>query len=419
MRVPRPFRRYARPFPARAVTSLQGSEEVDPREGGVTPEAVNAIWKSVEQLYDSGLHPAISLCVRRNGKVIIDRAMGHVRGNSPDDPPDAPLVQATPQTLFNLYSASKCVTAMLVHMLEERGELDINKPVAEYIPEFGKHGKDRITVRHVLVHRAGVPNVPGVKIDLETAANPKDVIALICDAKPAHGPGEKLAYHALTMGYIAGEIATRVTGLDLRTLLEREIRGPLKFSHLNYGVSAADIPRVATNAFTGAPAFPPYSWMMEKSLGLGLKEAVALSNDPRFLTGVVPSANIIATANETSRYFQMLLNGGELDGTRIMEPGTVLKAVEPQHGLEYDSFMNIPIRYGMGFMLGHKWISLYGHDTPDAFGHIGFTAVTVWADPERKIAAALMTSGKPFITPGQVLWLNVARTVSKHIPKIA
>jgi len=84
-------------------------------------------------------------------------------------------------------------------------------------------------------------------------------------------------------------------------------------------------------------------------------------------------------------------------------------AVEPQNRLEYDTFMGMPIRYGLGFMLGHRWISLYGHDTPKAFGHIGFTAVTVWADPERPLAVALMTSGKPFITPGQVLWL-------KHCP---
>lgn len=419
MHVPRPFSRYARRFPPSAVTSLEGSAEVDPREGGVTPEAIDTIWKSVERLYDSGLHPAISLCVRRNGKVVLDRAMGHARGNSPDDTLDSKLVQATPKTLFNLYSASKCVTAMLIHILEERGQVNIDKPVADYIPEFAKHGKGRITVRQVLTHRAGVPNVPGVKIELETAANPSDVMALISDAKPSHGPGEKLAYHALTMGYIAGEIATRVSGKDLRTLLNDEIRKPLGFAHLNYGVPEADLPMVAQNAFTGAPAFPPYSWAMEKSLGLSLRDAVEISNDPRFLTGVIPSANVIATANETSRYFQMLLNGGELDGTRIMKPATVRRAIEPQHGLEYDTFMNLPIRYGMGFMLGHKWLSLYGHDTADAFGHIGFTAVTVWADPERKIAAALMTSGKPFITPGQVLWLNVARTVSKVIPKIA
>ena len=418
MRIPRPFRAYARPFPAEMVTSREGSAEVDPGEAGLTPAAIEAMWASAVTLYESGLHPALSLCVRRKGKVVLDRAIGHVRGNAPDDPPGTPLVQATPRTLFNLFSASKCVTAMLVHILEERGQLDLDAPVFEYIPEFAAHGKHKITIRHVLTHRAGVPNVPGVEISLDTAANPSAVVQKICEAKPASEPGEKLAYHALTMGYIVGEIVERVTKKDLRTLLYENILGPLKFEHLNYGVKPEEIPLVAENAFTGAPPFPPFSVMMEKSLGLPLQDAVKLSNDPRFLTGVVPSANIIATANEVSRYLQMLLQGGELDGVRIMKEQTVRDAVRGQHHLEYDSFMNMPVRYGLGFMLGHRWFSLYGHDTHLAFGHIGFTAVTVWADPERQVSAALMTSGKPFITPGQVLWFNVSRTVSRYCPKV-
>src|SRR5207249_972567 len=99
----------------------------DPSEAGVDRASVEAVWAAVEHLYDSGLHPAIAICLRRNGKVILDRAIGHVRGNSPDDPKHTPLVQATPLTLFNLYSASKCVTSMLAHLLVERGQLDLEK----------------------------------------------------------------------------------------------------------------------------------------------------------------------------------------------------------------------------------------------------------------------------------------------------
>jgi CubicO group peptidase (beta-lactamase class C family) len=389
MRLPRPFSNYARHFPPDSVTSFAGSAEEDPRDAGMKQRDVEAIWSAVTQMYETGLHPAVALCIRRSGHVILDRAIGHIRGNAPDDPEGTPLVQATPKSLFNLYSASKCVTSILVHALVEKGDVHLDKPVAEYIPEFSRHGKGRITLRHVMSHRAGVPNVPGVKIDLETASDPKAVMEIICDAKPVSHPGQQLAYHALTMGYIAGAVAEAASGKDLRALLTETIREPLGFQHLNYGVAPSDIPLVAQNAFTGAPAFPPYS------------------------------ANIIATANEASRYFEMLLREGELDGTRVLDPGTIRHAVEPQHGLEYDRFMNMPVRYGLGFMLGHRWVSLFGHDTPAAFGHIGFTAVTVWADPERQISAALMTSGKPFITPGQVLWLNVARAVSRACPKIA
>jgi CubicO group peptidase (beta-lactamase class C family) len=174
------------------------------------------------------------------------------------------------------------------------------------------------------------------------------------------------------------------------------------------------VEKVAENAFTGAPAFPPYSWLLSRSLGVGMKDAVRLSNDPRFLTTIVPSGNIIGTAEEGSRFFQLLLDGGELDGVRIFDRRTVRRAIAEQSYLEVDSFLGLPIRYGMGFMLGSNWFSLYGSDSPRAFGHVGFTTVVAWADPDRDISVCLMTSGKPFFTPGQVHWLNVVRTIARR-----
>ena len=98
--------------------------------------------------------------MRRRGRVALDRSIGHVVGNAPGDPADAHRVVATPATLFNLFSASKMVTAMLVHLCDQRGLVHLDDPVAHYIPEFGAHGKHRITLRHVLSHRAGIPHIP-------------------------------------------------------------------------------------------------------------------------------------------------------------------------------------------------------------------------------------------------------------------
>jgi CubicO group peptidase (beta-lactamase class C family) len=96
----------------------------------------------------------------------------------------------------------------------------------------------------------------------------------------------------------------------------------------------------------------------------------------------------------------------------------VRRAIAEQTFLEIDSIMGVPVRYGMGFMLGGKYMSLYGHDSPHAFGHIGFTVVAVWADPDRDLAVSLMTSGKPFITPGQVRWLEVGRTIARRCARV-
>ena len=118
------------------------------------------MWRACVATYRTGLYPALALCIRRRGQVVLDRSLGHVRGNAPHDPADAHRVVATPRTLFNLFSASKMVTAMLVHLCDQRGLLHLDDPVAHYLPAFGQHGKDRITLRHVLTHRAGIPNIP-------------------------------------------------------------------------------------------------------------------------------------------------------------------------------------------------------------------------------------------------------------------
>jgi CubicO group peptidase (beta-lactamase class C family) len=404
---------YVRVYPPEDATTIDRAGEADPREAGLSAADIDTIWASVVRLYETGLQPAIGLCVRKRGKVILDRAIGHTHGNAPRDPESAPKTPATPRSLFNIYSASKAVTAMVVHLLDERGLLHLDDPVASYIPEFGRHGKEWITLRHVLTHRAGIPVVPGADVDLELITDPRRVLDLLCDIRPVSAPGRRLAYHALTGGYVLGEVVLRVTGRDLRQVLRSEILDPLGFESFCYGVKPEDTGKVAENAYTGPPSVPPYSWMLERSLGVSMREAARLSNDPRFLTAIIPSGNVVGTANEMSRFFELLLCGGELGGVRVFERRTVQRAVAETSYLELDAILGLPVRYGMGFMLGGKVFSPYGHDTERAFGHIGFSNVVGWADPDREISVGLVTSGKPFLTPGQLAWINIPRTIAR------
>jgi CubicO group peptidase (beta-lactamase class C family) len=385
------------PVSLEPVTTI--GAEVGPREVGVYPAGVSRIWEAVRNLYGSGMHPAIQLCVRRRGRVLIDRAIGHAAGNGPDDRVDAPKVLVTPDTPFTIFSAAKAVTAMLVHLLDQRDLIRLDDPLCEYLPDFAVHTKQWITIRHVLIHRAGLPNVPPAAVDLDRLGDPEGIVRLLCEMPQTWRPGRQLAYHAFTGGFILGELVRRVTGKSIRTILDEEVRRPLGFRWLGYGVPPEDVSRVAVNAFTGPPPLPPLSILLRRALGVGFREATAMSNDPRFLTAVVPAANIVATANELSRFYQLLLNGGELDGVRIFEPRTIRRAVSEQSYLEFDLTLGLPFRYGMGFMLGGEWWSLYGPDTQYAFGHLGFTNIIAWADPERDVAAALMTSGKPLVYP--------------------
>lgn len=389
--------------------------EVDPHRVGVTRQAVERIWGAVEQLYRSGMHPAIQLCVRRRGEVIIDRAIGHASGNGPDDPADTPKVICTPATPFTIYSASKAITAMVIHLLDQRHLLHVDDPVSEYIPEFARHGKERITIEHVLTHRAGIPNISPEHMQLEYLLHPDAIVRLLCDAEPTWAPGRRLAYHAISGGFVLGEIVRRVTGKSIRAVLAREILDPLGFRWMNYGVKRSDVRKVAVNYFTGLPPLPPVSTIIRRALGVDFQRAAEMPNDPRFLTSVVPSANIVATANELSRFYQLLLNGGELDGVRIFEPRTIHRATSEQSYLEFDLTLCLPLRYSMGFMLGG--IGLYGPDTAHAFGHVGFINIFSWADPERQVAVALTTSGKPLLYWELYYIYSVMREISEGCPK--
>ncbi len=400
------------------VTSRNTRAEVDPRDVGMTANDVDAIWASVVRLYRTGLHPAIALTLRHRGRVIIDRAIGHLRGNAPEDPPDAPKVPARHDSLFTLFSASKAVTAMLIHLLDERGVLRLDDRVADYIPEFAQKGKEHATIRQVLTHRSGLPTVRNFPADLERISNWEHVIDVLCTAPALSAPGSRLAYHALSGGFILGEVARRVTGKTVRTLLREEISDRLGLQTFDYGVVPERLPDLGRHAFTGLPPFPPFTWAVSRALGVDLHQAIGLSNDPRYYGCLIPSGNIVSTADEACRFFQLLLNEGELDGVRVFDPRTIHRAVEPEGVLEIDSFLGLPVRYGMGFMLGNAGPGLYGFRAARAFGHIGFTTVMAWADPDRALAACLMTTGKPFLTPGQVRWLQAIYTIAARTPRI-
>jgi CubicO group peptidase (beta-lactamase class C family) len=416
-RLPIPFLARCRvPWDLDEVLTV--GEEVDPREAGLDPEAVARVWRAVAGMYHSGVHPAIQLCIRRGGQVVLHRALGHASGNAPDDPPDAPKVPVALDTPINIFSAAKAITAMVIHKLDERRVLHLEDRVCDYIPEFGRYGKHRITLRHVLSHRAGIPNLPVDALDLDLLNDPEAISEILCDARLQSRPGRMLAYHAVSGGFVLAEVVRRATGHDIRTVLEREIRDPLGFRWTSYGVRPEDVDRVASNAFTGPPIPPPMSSLVHRALGTGLREAVALSNDPRFNTAVVPSANIITTAYELSGFYQCLLDEGELDGVRVFEPSTVRHATTEQSFWEMDFTLILPLRYGLGFMLGNETVGPFGLDNPQAFGHVGLSNIFSWADPERDLAVALVNTGKPIISLHAVRLIQFLLEVGRAFPKV-
>jgi CubicO group peptidase (beta-lactamase class C family) len=296
--------------------------------------------------------------------------------------------------------------------------LDIDDRVAEYIPEYAVHGKEETTIAHVLAHRAGVPGLPPAALDLDRVTDREFLTRTISEAKPFVKPGRLLAYHAVSGGFILGEIVHRVTGRPIREVLAENILDPLGFRWGNYGVAPEDVDRVGLNYLTGPPLLPPLSTLVTRVLSQPIEKVVELSNDPRFLAATIPSANLVTTAHELSRFFEIFRCGGELDGVRVMSPDTLRRALTEQSRLEIDLSLGFPTRFSLGLMLGAKVLSLYGLDTDLAFGHLGLINIMGYADPERAISVGLITSGKAIVYPELPRFYNVMQRIASEIPKV-
>ncbi|MDQ6746366.1 MAG: beta-lactamase family protein [Actinomycetota bacterium] len=414
--VPDPLRRIRVPKDLQAVTDV--GRERDPEAVGLSERTVERIWGAARELYRTGVHPALQLCVRRHGEVVIDRAIGHARGNGPHDDPREPKVPVRTGTPFCVFSTSKGVTALVVHLLQERGALDILDRVADYIPEYAAHGKGETTIAHVLAHRAGVPGLPKAALDLDRVNDREFLTRTICQAKPFVKPGTLLAYHAMSGGFILGEIVWRVTGKPVSEILAAEILEPLGFRWGNYGVAREDVDQVGLNYVTGPPLLPPLSNLVKRVLSLPLDDVVEISNDPRFMSSLIPSANLITSGNELSRFFEIFRCGGELDGVRVMETETLRRALTEQSRLEIDLSLGFPTRFSYGLMLGAKVLSLYGLDTDKAFGHLGLINMMGYADPERGISVGLTTSGKAIVYPEVPRFYAVMQRIASEVPKV-
>lgn len=412
----RPFKAHCRvPRDLGAVTVRAGDERPS-RAVGLPQEPIEEIWSAVEALYRTGLFPAVQLCVQRDGERVLHRAIGHARGNGPDDPPHADRVPIRLDTPFVLYSASKAITAMVIHKLDERRMLHLEDRVADWIPEFAGDHRQWITLRHVLSHKAGLPNLPPEAMDPEILDRPERVIEILCQQKPTFRPGRTLAYHAITGGFLLGEVVRRATGSDIREVLRKEIAQPLGCRWLGYGVRARDIDRLARDEVTGLPVLPPVSWLVQRALGTSLAGAVRLAREPSFLTGIVPAANAVANAEELCTFYQCLLDEGRFGDARLFEPRTVRHATVEQSYGELDLTLAVPVRYGLGFVLGGDMVSPFGMDTRHAFGHLGFTNILTWADPDRALSVALLSSGKTFLSLDTIRFVNVIRAIGRAFP---
>ena len=331
-------------------------QECPAGEAGMDPDGPALAWELARARGTAG-----QLCVLRGGRVVLDRWFG--RG---------------PDALFLTFSAGKPLTALLVHKLAESGALALDEPVAAYWPEFGANGKEQVTVRHVLQHRAGLPVARSLLRDAWAMTDWKRSVRAIERAAPAYPPGEVAAYHIISYGYILGELVRRVSGVPVRELLRTEFLDPLGLRDTHLGLPRELRRRAVPLVSTGRRAD---------------RARRMFFNRRSVRRAVVPASGLSTTARDLARFYAMLLRGGELDGVRVLDPASVAEARRPSTAAEgdLDHFLRMRVRWSQGFQLGPP-----GPDpaagrpmgqlgSPHAFGHNGSSTCLAWADPTRDL----------------------------------
>ena len=402
----------------RVPTDLDGVTAIGAEDHSqIDKAAVDRIWQAARHWYEAGMQPAIQLCIRQHGRVVLNRAIGHGWGNAPTDAPDAEKIPVTTDTPFCVYSAAKGITATVVYMLVDRGVFALDDRVCEYLPSYTSHGKDLTTIRHVLTHSAGVPFPTGPKPDLKRTDDHEYTQEMLAQLRPLYRPGRVHIYHALTWGPLMREIIYAAAGKDIREILATEILDPLGFRWTNFGVDKKDVPLVAPSHAAGRPLPPIIAAIFRKAIGGTVHEMIPYTNTAEFLTTVVPSSNTVSTADEMSRFAEIWRRGGELDGVRVIAPETMYGAVQESRRLRPDFAVGLmPARWGTGFNLGTKRFGPFGRNAPTAFGNLGLSNVAIWADPARGISAGLISSGKPGRDPEAGRHTALMDTIAAAIP---
>ncbi len=341
------------------------------------PQFLDAIVSGIT----SGLHIGAQACVIHHSKVIADFAVGESR----------PGVAMTTDTLMLWLSATKPVAAIAVALLWERGQLGLDDRVGRYVPEFAVHGKEPITIRHMLTHTAGIRGAAN-----NFTRDPwEKTIARICGSRiePGWVPGHKAGYHLASTWFMLGEVIRRIDGRRFEQFVRDEIFLPLGMRDSWVGMTVEDYTRyrdrVGIMQNTDPAAKIPHAW-----------------DTPEMASLCKPGGNGRGPARELARFYQMLLNGGSLDGVRLVSPQTV-EAMTARHrvGL-FDHTFKHNMDWALGFVVNNNQ---YGVDTarygygPHAswrtYGHSGHQSSVAFADPTHRLAVAVIFNGTPGEAP--------------------
>ncbi len=360
-----------------------------PYEELAAPETVNMdagrLAKVVEHFCNqqlSGAFPGGQLVVRRFGKLVLNEAAGVARGFRTSETITPAVVQ--PTTPFPVLSAGKPLAAVAIAMLEDRGELDIDVPIANIFPEFARHGKERITTHDVLTHRSGMLMPDFVK-NPQLWGDRGAIQSALVDTVPSY-PRGTLAYHPYEYGWILNEIALRVDGRSLPDFFLEEITAPLQLPALCFGLAGRDENSLAFSYWLGE----------EKVMvaGVNVAEDFEEQNSALFLNAKNPATSLVSDAASLAAFYDFLLAGGRTPAGKQLISERTLHRYTSRQLLSWDRSLRTVLALGQGFVVGTRFPSSFGWwNTNQCFGHVGGFSCLAFGDFSTNISAAIITNG--------------------------
>jgi uncharacterized protein YbbC (DUF1343 family)/CubicO group peptidase (beta-lactamase class C family) len=347
-------------FDAHISSRSSGSLAQDAPE----PAAFAAIAPLVDAAIQRRELPGAVVLVGRGDRIVYKHAFGS-RAVAPSPEP------LTDDTIFDLASLTKVVaTTTSVMQLVEQGRIRLRDPVAQFIPEFAAHGKNSITILHLLTHTSGLP--PDLPLEVEFSGA-DEAIRRSNDLTPASQPGEKFVYSDINF-FLLGDIVRRVSGERLDRYAKAHIFDPLAMDDTMFLPPASLQPRIAPTE-----RCRPLSWPCSDPAAPFLRGIV---HDPtaRRMGAVAGHAGLFSTAADLSRFCRMLLDGGRLDAARILSPATIDRMTQPSTPAGMKDVR------GLGWDIDSTYSSNRGDLFPagSTFGHTGFTGTSLWLDPRTK-----------------------------------
>ncbi len=340
------------------LTLGKGLPPSAPRAVGMSPDRLATVDRVIQRGITAGAYPGASVVIGRKGFAVWQKGYGRLAWSPASSRVDPE------QAIYDLASLTKVVaTTTAAMILHDEGKLDLKAPVQRYLPEFTGEMKEQVTIEHLLTHRSGLP--PGRQL-WKTARSPDEARRQVLETRLQQRPGALFNYSDLGPD-VLGWVIERISGQSLDDFTESRIFAPLGMDDTRWKPAAALKARIAPTEVTPPRGYPAHGEVADESAFT--------------LGGIAGHAGLFGTATDLSVFAQMMLNGGEYAGTRIVKEETV-------------RLFTTPVRdhraLGWEVAAGERGAGEYLSDR--AFGHVGYTGTSLWIDPEREMFVILLTN---------------------------